>query len=89
MDPEERKVQNALGSLNTYNVYMTIDIAATNTYLIQIKSVNEEEAIARAKALVESDNSIDDLGKDYFDTCQTDYDPTQEFGEPEFEILED
>lgn len=88
MDPEkevtEREVQNAIGSLNMYAIYVTVNIAAVNTYCIRIKAVNEAEAYARAKALYESDKSIDDFGNDFYDSCNTEYDPVQEFGEPDF-----
>ena len=88
MDEKERKVQNAIGSLNTYNVYMAVNFAAVNSYTIIIKAANEEEALERARALIESESNIDDSGKDYLDTCNTDYDPSSEFGDPELEVIE-
>jgi len=82
--PDERQVQNAVGSLKEYKVTIVIPIVGNDITYICVKAENEEKARERAIEILEG-AGVDDSGKD----LESDYDNVEASGEPTIYLKEE
>ena len=83
---DERKVQNALGSLNKYLVTISIPVLGYEITEIMVKAENEERARERALGIANGDikQDKDDEGS----SIDWTYEHFENNGEPETDIEE-
>jgi len=79
MNERERTVQDALGSLNKYQVCITRPVLGVQTLCITVKAENQGAATERAKEIIHTIGT-DDNGIDIPAQCEwsTDLDPNGE-----------